>query len=51
MEEQNSMLPNLQAWVAGYYSRTDAWSYSTHREIFDTHTGPKVEYIALPAAA
>ena len=47
-EEQNSMLANLQAWVAGY-QRTDAWSYRAHREIFDAHIGPKVEY-TVPSA-
>lgn len=37
------MLGNLQAWVSGYYERTDQWSYDAHRRIFDAHEGPKVE--------
>lgn len=51
MEEQNSMLANLQAWVAGYYGRSDAWSYAEHRRIFDAHSGPKIEYVSSPTAA
>lgn len=43
LEEQNSMLAVLQAWVAAYYTRDDAWSYSAHRRIFDAHPGSKVE--------
>ena len=42
MEQQNSMLANLQLWVADYYSRDDSWSYKVHRKIFDAHTGPKI---------
>ena len=42
-EAQDSMLENLQAWVAGYYERKDDWSYHAHRRIFDTHTGGKRE--------
>jgi adenylate kinase family enzyme len=44
MEQQNSMLANLQLWVADYYSRDDSWSYKVHRKIFDAHTGSKVEH-------
>lgn len=44
LEEQNSMLPTLQSWVAEYYSRDDAWSYKEHRLIFDEYPGSKVEY-------
>jgi adenylate kinase family enzyme len=51
MEQQNSMLANLQLWVAGYYSRDDSWSYKVHRRIFDAHTGPKVEHVIVPLAA
>ena len=51
MEQQNSMLANLQAWVAGYYNRSDAWSHSAHRQIFDSHSGAKVEYVVVPSAA
>ena len=43
-ELQNTMLGQLQEWVAGYYQRTDAWSYTVHREIFDAFTGPKIEH-------
>jgi len=48
LEQQNSMLANLQAWVADYYRRTDDWSYATHRRIFDAHRGPKVEHRSSP---
>jgi adenylate kinase family enzyme len=41
--EQDAMLENLQAWVAGYYERKDQWSYHAHRQIFDTFTGRKSE--------
>jgi adenylate kinase family enzyme len=40
---QNTMLSQLQEWVAGYYQREDAWSYRVHREIFDAFSGRKVE--------
>jgi adenylate kinase family enzyme len=43
LDEQNSMLDKLQEWVAGYYTRTDTWSYSAHRRIFDGHAGRKRE--------
>lgn len=49
-EQQDAMLANLQAWVAGYYHRDDAWSYAAHRRIFDAFAGPKVEHTALPDA-
>lgn len=51
MEQQNAMLANLQAWVAGYYHRDDSWSYTAHRRIFDGHTGAKVEHTVAPPAA
>jgi hypothetical protein len=41
--EQDAMLENLQAWVAGYCERKDQWSYHAHRQIFDTFTGRKSE--------
>ena len=41
--EQDSMLENLQAWVAGYYVRDDDWSYAAHRRIFDAFAGAKRE--------
>ena len=47
LEEQNSMLANLQAWVAAYYTREDQWSYSAHRRIFDEHAGTKVEHLSV----
>jgi hypothetical protein len=40
-EAQDAMLDNLQAWVAGYYERSDDWSYRAHREIFDSFAGNK----------
>lgn len=48
LEQQNAMLDTLQAWVADYYTRTDAWSYDRHRRIFDKHGGNKVELTARP---
>jgi adenylate kinase family enzyme len=48
-ELQNSMLGQLQEWVAAYYERKDAWSYRVHREIFDAFAGPKVEHRELDA--
>jgi adenylate kinase family enzyme len=47
--EQDAMLDTLQAWVAGYYQRDDAWSYASHRRIFDRFTGTKLEMTTLPA--
>ncbi len=41
--EQDAMLDNLQAWVAGYYTRNDDWSLAAHRRIFDAHAGDKRE--------
>lgn len=40
---QDAMLENLQRWVAGYYERTDAWSYAAHRALFDAFGGSKLE--------
>ena len=51
LELQNTMLSQLQEWVASYYQREDAWSYRVHREIFDAFTGPKVEHRELGAYA
>ena len=42
-QEQDAMLENLQAWVAGYYERDDPWSYRAHRRIFDSFAGWKYE--------
>jgi hypothetical protein len=44
IEEQDSMLQALQAWVSAYYTRDGSWSYREHRRIFDGHRGPKVEH-------
>lgn len=41
--EQDRMFEALQAWVAGYYTRDDAWSYRFHRRLFDGFDGPKRE--------
>ncbi len=41
--EQDAMLDQLQAWVAAYYTRDDAWSYAAHRRIFDSFQGRKSE--------
>jgi hypothetical protein len=51
LEHQNTMLSQLQKWVAGYYERADAWSYRVHREVFDAFAGPKVEYREVGAYA
>ena len=51
LELQNTMLGQLQEWVANYYQRTDAWSYQVHREIFDAFAGPKVEHREIGAYA
>jgi adenylate kinase family enzyme len=51
LELQNTMLDQLQEWVARYYQRDDAWSYRAHREIFDTFAGPKVEHREMGACA
>ena len=42
-DAQEAMLANLQAWVAGYYERDDAWSYRAHRQLFDRFGGHKRE--------
>ena len=41
--DQERMLPNLLAWVEGYYTRTDALSYAYHRSLFDAFAGSKRE--------
>lgn len=43
-EAQDAMLDALQAWVAGYYTRDDAWSLAAHRRVFDAHPGAKIEH-------
>lgn len=47
-EQQDSMLDVLQAWVASYYTREDAWSYRAHRALFEAHVGFKTECIVAP---
>lgn len=42
-DAQDAMLENLQAWVAGYYEREDAWSFQAHRRIFEAFKGAKTE--------
>ena len=44
LDLQNTMLSQLQEWVADYYQRKDAWSYRVHREIFDSFAGAKLEH-------
>jgi adenylate kinase family enzyme len=51
LEQQNSMLANLQTWVAGYYERDDSWSYRAHRQVFDSFSGTKVEHVEASAYA
>ncbi len=41
--EQDTMLAPLQEWVASYYVRDDAWSYTAHRRLFDGFAGNKLE--------
>lgn len=43
-EAQDAMLDTLQAWVAGYYTRQDQWSYHAHRRIYDSFDGAKREH-------
>jgi len=50
-EQQDAILANLQAWVAGYYTRDDAWSYGMHRRVFDAFAGDKIEYTDIAAYA
>jgi len=50
-EQQDAMLGNLQAWVADYCHRNDAWSYRHHRCIFDAHPGAKIEHTSMPFIA
>ncbi len=48
LAEQNTMLAQLQAWVAAYYTRDDACSYAWHRRLFDAHAGEKAEISPEP---
>lgn len=40
--EQDAMLEALQAWVAGYYTRDDAWSHAAHLQLFEHFDGAKL---------
>lgn len=44
MAEQEQMFEALQAWVAGYDTRDDAWSRAAHQRVFDGFDGPKQVY-------
>ena len=44
MEEQNSNLQMLLAWVQEYYKRDDSFSYHAHKILFDAFGGEKIEY-------
>jgi adenylate kinase family enzyme len=48
-EAQDAMLEVLQDWVAGYYTRDDAWSLAAHRRVFEAHPGDKRLIRTLPA--
>ena len=48
--DQRRMLPNLLTWVSSYYTRSDAWSYSFHRRLFDAFPGTRRELSAVPPA-
>jgi pimeloyl-ACP methyl ester carboxylesterase/adenylate kinase family enzyme len=42
--EQDAMLAQLQAWVAEYPNRDDAWSLAAHRRVYDAFDGNKCEH-------
>ena len=46
-EAQDAMFEHLQAWVAGYYVRDDAWSLAEHHRVFDAYCGEKLELTSL----
>lgn len=48
-EAQDAMLPQLQAWVAGYYEREDPWSRAQHLRVFEAFPGAK-EIVRDPTA-
>jgi adenylate kinase family enzyme len=48
-QAQDAMLDALQDWVAGYYTRDDAWSLAAHRRLFEAHPGDKRVLDTLPA--
>lgn len=43
IEEQNTMLTQLQNWVKQYHERDDVCSYVWHRRVFDQFAGNKRE--------
>lgn len=45
-EEQDSNLEMLLNWVADYETRTDEFSLSAHRRIFDAYPGTKRELLS-----
>ena len=47
-QDQDDNLAMLLKWVAEYFSRTDEFSYVTHRDIFDAYNGPKQELKIWP---
>lgn len=49
-EDQDALLPALQAWVADYYTRTDACSHAWHRRVFEGFWGDKL-VLTLDAGA
>ena len=44
-EAQDSNLPMLLDWIAGYASRDDALSYKAHRALYDSFPGKKTEIV------
>lgn len=48
-EGQEANLPLLLEWVREYERRSDEYSLSRHRELFDRFTGTKVEITAALA--
>lgn len=50
-EEQDKRLEPLLDWVRDYESRTDEFSLSAHRELFDRFEGKKIEVLSNEEAA
>lgn len=48
---QDANLQMLVAWVREYATREDEFSLPAHRQLFDQHAGPKVEYQSNAEAA
>lgn len=49
--EQDAMLGALQDWVAGYYTRDDAWSHAAHLRLFERFGGHRVHLTACAETA